>query len=277
MPSEAGENLNFTDCGSLQAFVNANYVNVSQFTCQTGSYPSTANCSTPTPVSPTPVSPTPVALTTYYGCCNNGAGVQGSYANSSAALTGLNAACDADEPGINNQVQGGVSTSPIAGCTPTPTPVAPTPVSPTPVSPTPVSPTPVSPTPVAPTPTPVNPCSGDISLLSPSQCTACGYYYSTEFGECVMSAPTPVSPTPVSPTPVSPTPVSPTPVSPTPVSPTPVSPTPITPTPTSPTPVSPTPVSPTPVSPTPVYDPYCGDGTVNCLGDFGSACGQCGS
>jgi len=93
---------------------------------------------TPTaPVGPTPTPVAPVALTTYYACCTNGADVSGSYEDSSAAATGLSAACNANEPGIGNTVTGGVSTTPV-NCGTTPTPVAPTP---TPVAPTPVAPT----------------------------------------------------------------------------------------------------------------------------------------
>ena len=66
------------------------------------------------------------------------------------------------------------------------------------------TPTPTPPTPVA--PTPVNVCAGDMSMLNPSQCTACGYYYSTQYGECLPSNPN--TPAPVAPAPVAPTPVA---------------------------------------------------------------------
>jgi hypothetical protein len=120
----------------------------------------------PTPVAPTPVAPTaptpvaptpvaPVALTTYYACCSSGSGVSGSYANSSAATTGLGTECANQEPG--NTLSGQVYTTPQS-CNTTPTPVAPTPTpvapTPTPVAPT---PTPVAPTPVAPTAPPFFP------------------------------------------------------------------------------------------------------------------------
>lgn len=74
-----------------------------------------------------------------------------------------------------------------------------------------------SPTP-APTPAPVNICSGDVSLLNSTQCTGCGYYWSSTYGECSTTPWTPVTspvPTPApvapSPTPAAPTPAAPTP------------------------------------------------------------------
>jgi hypothetical protein len=171
---------------------------------------------TPTPT-PVPVAPT---LTTYYGCCSSGDGAVGQYANSGAAATGLQQYC-AQEAGSN--LVGGVYTTPQSCNSPTPVAPTPVPVAPTPVpTPVPVAPTPVpvaptptpTPVPVAPTPVPVpvNVCAGDISMLNQSQCTSCGYYYSTLYGECLPSnpnTPTPVAPTPVAPTPVAPTPVAP--------------------------------------------------------------------
>jgi hypothetical protein len=227
VPSEAGENLNFTDCGSLQAFVNANYVNVSQFTCQIGSYPSPANCSSPTPVAPTPVAPTPVAPTPVAPTPVAPTPVN------PCADTSLLSSSECGQCGLVWNAQLGECVEPA-----TPTPVAPTP---TPVSPT---PTPVAPTPVAPTP------------VAPTPVAPCQTFYCAAFGEniCVgdfCPGAAPVTPTPVAPTPVAPTPVAPTPIMPTPVAPTPVAPTPVAPTPVAPTPVAPTPVAPTPVAPAP--------------------------
>ena len=210
---------------------------------------SAANCG----VTPTPVTPTPTSSTTYYGCCSNGLGVSGSYASSGAAVTGLQSACAADEPG--NTLSGGVYTTPQSCNSVTPTPVTPTPV----------------------TPTPVNSLCTDYSVLTQSQCTTCGGYWSLNFGECSSTpwtTPTPVTPTPTpvtpTPTPVTPTPVPVTPT-PTPVTPTPV---PITPTPVTPTPITPTPITPTPVTPTPVTPvaPVCSDPSILTQ----SQCSGCG-
>jgi hypothetical protein len=60
----------------------------------------------------------PTSPVQYWACCGNGAGVTGTYANSSEALTGLNSACYDDEPWINNQVAGGVHRTPV--CVPAP-------------------------------------------------------------------------------------------------------------------------------------------------------------
>jgi len=75
---------------------------------------------TTTTVAPTTTTAAPTE-TTYYACCTNGAGVSGTYANSSAAVTGLNAACNTNEPGIGNTTQGGVYTTPQSCNPPTPT------------------------------------------------------------------------------------------------------------------------------------------------------------
>jgi hypothetical protein len=187
----------------------------------------------PTPVAPTPVAPTPVAPTL---SCPPPGDISGSFSDP----------CSFDPTRCcNSDGVPWVAPTPTAPTPSTPTPVAPTPVAPTLscpppgdtsgsfsdpcsfdptrccdsdgrpyVAPTPTAPTPVAPTPVAPTPvapTPVNVCDGDISMLNSSQCTACGYYYSTRYGECLPSnpnTPTPVTPTPVAPTPVAPTPTA---------------------------------------------------------------------
>jgi hypothetical protein len=108
----------YTSVGALEAWINGNYENVSNVTYQQGSAPALpTGCAGTTTTTTTTPAPTG---TTYYACCTNGAGVSGTYANSSAAVTGLNAACDADEPGIGNTTQGGVSTTPT-GCNPTTT------------------------------------------------------------------------------------------------------------------------------------------------------------
>jgi hypothetical protein len=211
------------------------------------SYPA-VNCTAPTPTAPTV---TPTASTTYYACCSNGFGVQGSYANSSDAVTGLGAACANNEAG--NTLSGGVFTSPQSCTSPTPVaPVTPTaPVAPvaldcsdasslnetqcascnytwsggqcydnpTPVAPTTPTPTPVAPvapvTPTAPTPVaPVAPVALDCSdagSLNQTQCAACNYTWSG--GQCYDN-PTPVAPTTPTPTPVAPTPTPVAPVAP---------------------------------------------------------------
>lgn len=56
------------------------------------------------------VDPPPVGGTTYYGCCSNGLLVSGQYSSSGVAVTNLQAACAADEPG--NNLSGGVYTTP---------------------------------------------------------------------------------------------------------------------------------------------------------------------
>jgi cell division septation protein DedD len=266
-PDQAGEGLNFTDCGSLEAFINGNFVGVNSLVCQIGSYPALpTNCGETSGI-------------WYTFCGNVSAGyspgtVIGPIFNSSQTCSqALAEQTSYGEIGSGWNCATGTSGSssvPAANCGATPTPVAPTPVAPTPVAPTPVAPTPVAPTPVAPTPvapTPVAPTPVAPTPVAPScvpsdawsynqsKCQSCGYYFSTEFGECSTTpwnTPTPVAPTPVAPTPVAPTPVAPTPVAPTPVAPTPVAPTPVAPTPVAPTPVAPTPVAPTPVAPTPV-------------------------
>jgi hypothetical protein len=234
-----------------------------------------ANCgATPTPVAPTPVAPTPVAPTPV--------------APTPVAPTPVNP-CNPDWsliPQSQCAACGLVWSQEFGECiSVSPTPVAPTPVAPTPVAPTPVAPTPVAPAPPVPTPVaPVNICA-DPSILNQSQCQGCGYYYSTQFGECSSTpwdTPTPVAPPsfpffpPFFPPFFAPTPVAPTPVAPTPVAPTPVAPTPVAPTPVAPTPVAPIPVAPTPVAPTPVAEcngcirNYCYEPCPSCCN------GQCG-
>jgi len=149
--------------------------------------PTTSSTSTTT----TTVAPTG---TTYYACCTNGAGVSGTYANSNAAVTGLNAACNADEPGIGNTTQGGVSTTPT-GCNPattTTTTAAPntgTTVTTTTTTAAPVTtgatPAPTTTTTAAPPFFPYFvPLCSDPSILNQSQCSSCGYYWSVNYGEC---------------------------------------------------------------------------------------------
>ncbi len=261
-PDQAGEGLNFTDCGSLEAFINGNFVGVNSLVCQIGSYPALpTNCGETSGI--------------WYTFCGNvsagynpGTVIGPIFDSSQTCSQALAEQTSYGEIGSGWNCATGTSGSssvPAANCGATPTPVAPTPVAPTPVAPTPVAPTPVAPTPVAPTPvaptpvapTPVAPSCvpADAWSYNQSKCQSCGYYFSTEFGECSTTpwnTPTPVAPTPVAPTPVAPTPVAPTPVAPTPVAPTPVAPTPVAPTPVAPTPVAPTPVAPTPVAPTPV-------------------------
>ena len=157
----------------------------------------TPSCSGTSPA-PTPApTPAPVSgTTTYYGCCSNGGGVSGSYASSGAAVTGLQAACAAEEPG--NNLSGGVYTTPQSCNT--------------------------SPAPVAPSPAPVSSCNpADAWSYTKSMCQACGYYYSDTFGECSTEpwetspspAPAPAAPAPAAPAPApAPAPVSVAPVSP---------------------------------------------------------------
>ena len=245
---------NFTVCYSDPAYTNETSAT---FVSCVGAAPVTAPTSAPVTA--------PVSGTTYYGCCDNGAGVSGVYSSSGEAVTGLNAACEADEPGIGNNLQGGVYTSPtscnapvapvapapVAPAPVAPAPVAPAPVAPAPVAPAPVAPAPVAPAPVAPAPVaaPVNSLCSDYSVLNQSQCQACGGTYDATYGECYApgTAPAPVAPAPsfpffppffppsfpffpaFNPAPVAPAPVAPAPVAPAPVAPAPVAPAPVSP------------------------------------------------
>ena len=150
--------------------------------------PATTTTTTTTTTTVAPTTTTTVAPgTTYYACCTNGAGVSGTYANSSAAVTGLNAACNADEPGIGNTIQGGVSTTPT-GCNPatTTTTAAPTTgATTTTAAPTTAATTTAAPTTAAPPFFPYFvPLCSDPSVLNQSQCQGCGYYWSINYGEC---------------------------------------------------------------------------------------------
>jgi len=260
----------------------------------------------PTPTAPTPIAPTPTSnLTTYYGCCADGSGAIGQYANSSAAVTGLNNFCQLE---AMSTLSGGVYTTPQS-CNPAPTPVAPTPVAPTPVAPTPTAPTPTAPT--------YGP--GCYYASNDEQCPGT---FNPDNNECCPAAePTPVAPTPVAPTPVAPAPVAPTPVAPTPTAwatplsgwhqctsadapnpnmpscnygnigtcvnnsatgascTDPTAPTPTAPTPVAPTPVAPTPTAPTPTAPTPTssYGPGCyyASNDEQCPGTFNNDTNEC--
>ena len=64
--------------------------------------------------------------TMYYGCCANGLGVSGTYADANTAVLAFGEICAGDES--FNYLQGGVSTTP-SSCNP-PAPVAPAPVAP---------------------------------------------------------------------------------------------------------------------------------------------------
>jgi hypothetical protein len=92
----------YTSVGALEAWINANYENVTSVTYLQGSTPALPNCQTTSTTTAAPG-------TTYYGCCSNGLGVSGTYASSGAAVTGLQAQCAADEPG--NNLSGGVFTT----------------------------------------------------------------------------------------------------------------------------------------------------------------------
>jgi hypothetical protein len=95
-------------------------INCTPATTTTVAPTTTTVAPTTTTVAPTTTTAAPTE-TTYYACCTNGAGVSGTYANSSAAVTGLNAACNTNEPGIGNTTQGGVYTTPQSCNPPTPT------------------------------------------------------------------------------------------------------------------------------------------------------------
>jgi hypothetical protein len=253
--------------------------------------PATPVAPTPVPITPsapppTPVPATPTASTTYYGCCSNGAGVSGSYSDSSAAATGLQTECANDEAG--NTLTGGVFTTPQS-CNPAPTPVAPTV-------------TPTASTTYYACCTSGSSVSGSYSNSSAAATGLNTQCANEEPGNAIMpggvfttpqncgttpTAPTPVAPTvtPTAPTPVPVTPTAPTPVPATPVAldcsdasslnssqcaacgytytggqcydtPAPTAPTSPTPVPVAPAPVpvtpTPTPVTPTPVPATPV-------------------------
>jgi len=106
--------------------------------------------------------------TMYYGCCANGLGVSGTYADANTAVLAFGEICAGDES--FNYLQGGVSTTP-SSCNP-PAPVAPAPVAPAPVAPAPVAPAPVAPAPVAPAP------------VAPNACVVCPEYPSATNAGC---------------------------------------------------------------------------------------------
>ena len=207
---------------------------------------------TPTPVTPTPVTPTPTAVQSgvWYTYCGS---VSAGYDPGTVVgpLFAAGETCSSIYNFLSSTGDIGSGWNCAVGTSNTPS------ISAASCGVTPVTPTPVTPTPV--TPTPVNSLCTDYSVLNQSQCSACGGYWSINFGECSQTPWT--TPTPVTPTPVTPTPVTPTPVAPTPVAPTPVAPTPVAPTPVAPTPVAPTPVAPTPVASVSRYrSSFCGDG-----------------
>lgn len=151
------------NCSSLESTLTSLGEIGSGWNCATG-YSNSATVSAATCSSPTPApTPAPASLTTYYGCCSNGSGAQGSYANSSLAATGLQSQCANEEPG--NNLVGGVFTTPQS-CSPSPTPVSPVP-----------APAP-TPSPAAPSPTPAPACPSNPS---------CG---NDPCGDCVYSGAT---------------------------------------------------------------------------------------
>ena len=133
----------------------------------------TAAPGTSSPATTTTTTAAP-ALTTYYGCCSSGEGVSGSYANSSAAATGLQQYC-ALEAGSN--LTGGVYTTPQS-CNAPATTTTTAATTTTTAAPGTSSPATTTTTTAAP-----NICS-EPSSLNQSQCQGCGYYWSGTFGEC---------------------------------------------------------------------------------------------
>lgn len=77
-----------------------------------------------------------------------------------------------------------------------------------------------TPTPVAPTPSPVSICANP-DILNSTQCTGCGYYWSSTYGECSTTPWTPVTSPVPAPAPVAPSPAPVTAPAPTPAAPTP--------------------------------------------------------
>jgi hypothetical protein len=142
----------------------------------TGSTPTTGSTSTTTTTTVAPG-------TTYYACCTNGLGVQGSYLSAQSAVTNLTTQCQSDEPG--NTIQGGVSTTPT-GCNPATTTTTAAPATTTTAAPntgTTVTTTTTTAAPATTTTTAAPLCS-DPSILNQSQCSSCGYYWSINYGEC---------------------------------------------------------------------------------------------
>ena len=168
-PDQAGEGLNFTDCGSLEAFINGNFVGVNSLVCQIGSYPALpTNCGETSGI--------------WYTFCGNvsagynpGTVIGPIFDSSQTCSQALAEQTSYGEIGSGWNCATGTSGSssvPAANCGATPTPVAPTPVAPTPVAPTPVAPTPVAPTPVAPTPVAPTPVAPTPVAATGVQCTA---------------------------------------------------------------------------------------------------------
>ena len=135
-PDQAGEGLNFTDCGSLEAFINGNFVGVNSLVCQIGSYPALpTNCGETSGI--------------WYTFCGNvsagynpGTVIGPIFDSSQTCSQALAEQTSYGEIGSGWNCATGTSGSssvPAANCGATPTPVAPTPVAPTPVAPTPVA------------------------------------------------------------------------------------------------------------------------------------------